>query len=103
MVSSHIIGKYHIISNIRNKFNVQINIGPNDNQPSIFVAKSNGKHMNFKEFKNRLYIYDASDNIKNKDKYKNTLTKASYNYSLVSTVKENKNKFNQQEIRGEKW
>ena len=38
--------------------------------------------MEFKEIFNRLYVYDASNDLKNKDTKKNV-----YNYSFASTTR----------------
>ena len=67
--------------NVRKKFRIEINTGPNDQVPSINVIKNNGKVMKFKEIACGLYVYDASNDIKNKD----TLNKSCH-YSFVSTI-----------------
>ena len=53
--------------------------------------------MKFKEIMRGLYVYDASNEIKPKP----TLNKNSH-YSLVSTIKNNENKFTPREIKAAK-
>ena len=84
-------------SNVRKKFQVQINTGPNDRTPSINVIKTNGSVMKFKEIGSGLYVYDASRDIKNKD----TLKKGCH-YSFVSTIKNNETKFTPREVAAAK-
>ena len=85
-------------ANVHKKFKVQISTSPEDKQPSIAVTKSNGDMMHFKEIANGLYVYDASNDIK-ETKTKNTL-KPNYRYSLISTTFENESKFTSREVQG---
>ena len=85
-------------ANISKKFKVQISTSLEDKQPSIAVTKSNGDIMYFKEIANGLYVYDASNDIK-ETKTKNTL-KSNYCYLLISTTFENESKFTPREVQG---
>ena len=83
-------------TNVRKKFKINISTGPGDKEPVITVTKSNGSPMHFKEISNGLYVYDASDDILQKNK---STLKSNYQYSLVSTVKQNEQNFTPREIK----
>ena len=87
-------------ANVRKKFKVNISIGPDDTEPMIFVFRTNGKPMSFKEVTSGLYVYDASKDL-SENKSKN-IKRTSFHYSLVSTVHDNEKKFTNREIRAAK-
>ena len=84
-------------SNIRKQFDVHINTGHNDQFLCITVVKRGGLPMKFKEIIYGLYVYDVSNDLKNKDTKKNV-----YNYPSVSTTRSNENKFTAREIKNAK-
>ena len=83
-------------ANVCKKFKVKVSMGPSDLSPSIVVTATNDKIMRFNKVENGLYVYVASNDICKNDK--STLNKSSYNYLLVSTIKQNENKFTTREI-----
>ena len=48
-------------SNIRKRFNVHMNTGPNDPNPSIVVFKPNGKKVTFSEHSMGLYVHNTNN------------------------------------------
>ena len=52
--------------------------------------------MHFKEISNGLYVYNASNDILKKNK---STLKSNYQYSLVSTVKQNEQNFTPHETK----
>ena len=81
-------------SNIRKKFKGSNNTGQNDSSPYITATKNDGSPMHYQEISNRLYVYDAHNDLKIKDTKKND-----YDYSLVSTIQHNENKFTSRKIK----
>ena len=84
-------------ANIRKRFNVHLNTGPNDPNPSIVVVKPNGKKLVFSEHSMGLYVYDSDDHalrIKNTHK----LLKPSYDYMFLNTVALLSSEFTKREV-----
>jgi len=82
-------------ANIRKRFNVHQNTGPNDPNPSIVVVKPNGKKLVFSEHSMGLYVYDADD-LRIKDKH--NLLKPSYDYLFLNTVASLSSEFTKREL-----
>ena len=84
-------------ANIRKRFNVHLNTGPNDPNPSIVVVKPNGQKLIFSEHSMGLYVYDSDDStlhIKNTHK----LLKPSYDYLFLNTVASLSSEFTKREV-----
>jgi len=84
-------------TNVRKRFRVTIDTGPDDAFPKIIVHRSNGKEMVFREHAMGLYVHDVSK-ATNTDKHNDNLMH-NYDYSFVNTVVNLESQFSKHDIK----
>jgi len=92
-------------ANIRKRFAITMNTGPNDPQPSIIVHKTDGTKMTFVEHKMGLYVHDVrnktmDDGVKKAhNPILNNSCVYSYAFNSIATVRDLEKEFTQKEIK----
>ena len=83
-------------ANVRKRYKISMNTGPNDPRPTIIVHKPNGDHVEFVEHAMGLYVHDTSV-----DKNNRKLSRG-FDYSFFNTVEVVRNlekEFSNRDIR----
>ena len=85
------------MANVRKKFPVYLETGPDDPMPTISVLCANGKVMSFKENNLGLFVFDAATEANT-----NNQQLLPYSYSFVNTIVENESMFTSREVKSAK-
>ena len=99
--SQHSIANILSFANVRKKFRITVDTGPNDPAPTIIVHRPCGTTMRFTELKTGLYVYDAAGSTSDSALStvgSNHSNASLHHYSLVNTVDDNKEGFTSRQI-----